>query len=589
MSYDGIVMRAVALELNNALTGARIDKIYQPTKNEILIHLRQSGQNYRLLLSALAQESAVYLNTQSRTNPTEAPLFCMVLRKHLEGGRAVSVTQQGLERVLEILIESYDDMGDRVQRKLAVEVMGKHSNIVLLDPSSNKIIDSIFRIPASVSSYRQILPGLLYAPPPPQEKSLPWEVQEEEFKNKLLSQPLSQKLSKVLLNLFSGLGPQTCEEILSRASLNPSQVLEFCGDYELNKLWQGFSTAASNIKDGCFTPEVILQEEKPITFSALALTHFDQETRRSFATMNEALDFFYSHRKKSNLFQQKRGDLTQVVKKETDRCEKKAGLQEETIHEASVAERYRLWGELLTANQYHLAQGQEVQVQNYYNPEAEVITIPLEEPLSIMDNAQVYFKKYQKARKAAKQALIHLQETRQELEYLHSLTTSLENITNLAETEEIREELQEAGYIKAPVLKKKAKAIPAKETSKPEKVTMEDWEIYYGKNNKQNDLLTMKLAKSEDTWLHTKDIPGAHVIIKNPGSKPIPPAILETAALLAAYNSKARFSTQVPVDYTQKKNVWKQKGAKPGMVNYDNQRTIYVTPTGERIKEILGT
>lgn len=578
MSYDGIVMRAVALELNQALAGARIDKIYQPTKGEIILQLRQIGQNYRLLLSAQAQEAAVFLSTRTSPNPAAPPLFCMVLRKHLEGGRITAVFQQGLERILEITIETYNEMGDRVNRKLTAEIMGKHSNIVLLDPATNKILDSIYRIPSSVSSYRQVLPGLVYTPPPPQDKYLPWAIGQEDFMNKLLDMPLSQKLSKIILNLFSGLGPQSCEEIIARAGLDPSLALEFCGEYELNRLWQCFSMTADAIKNGCFNPEVIIRNEKPLTFSALALTHFPEESRRSFPSMNEALDFFYSCRKKSNAFQQKKGDLLQRIKHETDRCEKKASIQEETMRIAAEAEKYKFWGQLLTASQYELAQGPEVRVRDYHSLQESFVTIPLDESVSIMENAQIYFKKYQKARNAARQAQIHLRETRQELVYLYSLAASLENVTSLAEAEEIREELQEAGYIKAPVLKKKNKAAPPREASKPEKVEIQGWEIYYGKNNKQNDLLTMKIAKPEDTWLHTKDIPGSHVIIKNPASKPIPPEVLETAALLAAYNSKARFSTQVPVDYTLKKNVWKQKGAKPGMVNYDKQRTIYVTP-----------
>lgn len=587
MSYDGLVMRAVALELNKLLAGARIDKIYQPSKNEIILLLRQYRQNYRLFLSALAQEAAVYLSSQNRPNPAEPPMFCMVLRKHLEGGRVVSVVQQGLERVLEITVEVHDELGDKVQRRLIAEIMGKHSNIVLLDPAAGKIIDSIHRVPPSVSSYRQVLPGLPFTPPPPQDKSLPWEASEESFRNKLLSQPLSQKLAKILLNLYSGLGPQSCEEIVSRAGLNPSLPLEFCGDYELNKLWQAFQAAADDIREGIFSPEVIIQDGKPVTFSALALTHFPAGSRRPFPSINEALDYFYSNRQKSNMFQQKKADLAQVIKREIERCEKKAGLQEETIRQAAESEHYRLWGELLTANQYQLQQGPEVQVTNYYDPEGAQVTIPLDASLSIMDNAQNYFKKYQKAKNAARQAQVHLDETRQELEYLYSLAASLENVTTLAEAEEIREELQEAGYLKAPVSNKKNNAGSPKETSTPEKITFQGWEIYYGKNNKQNDLLTMKMSKAEDIWLHTKNIPGAHVIIKNPGNKPVPPEVLETAALLAAYNSKARFSTQVPVDYTQKKNVWKQKGAKPGMVHYENQRTLYVTPAEERIKQIL--
>jgi len=587
MSYDGIAVRAVVSELKGLLTGARLDKIYQPSKNEILLHLRNNRQNFRLLLSTLAQEAAVYCTNQIRENPIQAPLFCMVLRKHLEGARVISVEQPGLERIIEFTLEAYNELSDLVHRRLIAEIMGKHSNIILIDPATQKIIDSLHRIPQSISSYRQVLPGLTYIQPPPQEKVIPWEITEEEFKTRLLAQPLSQKLAKCYLNLFGGFGPQTCAELISRAGLDPSQPLEFCGDYELTRLWETFNEAVQAMKEGSFQPEVIMQEGRPITFSAIALTGFTDADRLSFPSLNEALDYFYSHRLKDNSFQQKKGNLSQIISKEIERCEKKAGLQAETIHAAEETEHCRLWGELLTANQYQLSPGKEARVQNYYDPDCQTITIPLDENLSVMENAQNFFKKYQKARNAAKQAQIQLEETRRELDYLQSLITSLENVTTMAELEEISLELQEAGYLKATASRQK-KTAPAVESSKPVKVTIANWEIYYGKNNKQNDLLTMKMAKAEDTWLHAKDIPGSHVIIKNPEHKEIPEEILEAAAILAAYNSKARFSTQVPVDYTLKKHVWKIKGAKPGMVNYDNQRTVYVTPTEEKIKEIQG-
>lgn len=274
MSYDGIVLRAVSLELNSLLQGARIDKIYQPGKSEIILNLRQPGQTYRLLLSALAQDAGVFLSGQSRSNPSQPPLFCMVLRKHLEGGKILSVKQPGLERVLEITCDVADELGERVNRCLTVEIMGKHSNIILLDPQNMRIIDSIFRVPPSLSRYRQVLPGQPYLPPPPQEKILPWEITVEAFFEKLVKAPLTQSLSKSLLANFSGLGPQTAEEIVGRAGLDPKYRLEFCGEYELSRLWQVFHDFAVQTEAGRFTPEVIIHDEIPQTFSAVALTGY---------------------------------------------------------------------------------------------------------------------------------------------------------------------------------------------------------------------------------------------------------------------------------------------------------------------------
>lgn len=587
MSYDGIVMRAVMLELNNLLPGARIDKIFQPNKHEINLTLRQPGQSFRLLLSVSAQEAGVYLTSLPSINPQKPPQFCMLLRKHLEGGRISSFSQNGMERLLEINCDIIDELGEQAQRKLIVEVMGKHSNIILLDPRTNRVYDAIQRVTPALSRYRQVLPGLTYQLPPPQEKLIPWEVDQESFYHKLLTFPLTTTLSKALLASFSGFGPQSAEEIVCRSGLDQNSTLEFCGEYELSRLWQVFSLAAADIKDGRFSPEIAYSQEIPCTFSALALTRFPAETRRQFSSISQAIETFYSHKKSRSMYTQKIHELQQVIKKETDRCEKKAALQMATILEAKNAEHYRLWGELLTANAHNLSAGNEAIVTNYYSPEGEPETIPLNENLSIMENAQRYFSKYQKAKNSAKKAQPQYEETRAELAYLASLTSSLDNVTTLQEIEEIKEELREYGYLKTPASSSAKRKATASSPSTPQKLSLEGWEILVGKNNKQNDLLVTKLAKPDDLWLHTKDIPGSHVLIKNPQGLSIPPHILEKAALLAAYHSKARYSKNVPVDYTLRKHVWKLKGAKPGMVHYENQRTVYITPEKETAEKLL--
>ena len=578
MSYDGIVMRAVTLELDRMLSGGRIDRIYQPNKNEVCLVLRKPGHTYRLLLSAAAREPAVFLITRRPANPPEPPLFCMLLRKHLEGGRILSFTQQGLDRIMEIRCETTDELGELASRRLIVEIMGKHSNIILVDALSGKILDAIHRVTLAISSYRQVWPGLPYKSPPPQEKTAPWAVDQDAFYRQVLSFPLSQTLAKALLGSFSGVGPHTAAEIVKRADLDAALPLEYCGEYELSRLWQAFSQAADCIKEGRFQPEVIVGDEGPLTFSALALTQYPPAMRHAFPGMNEALDFYYSHKRNEKLIKQKKADLAQIIKRETERCEKKSGLQLATIQEYQDSEKYRLWGELLISHHHSLQPAKEVEVPNYFDPTASPVKITLEETLTIMENAQSYFKKYRKAKNAARQAEIHLAETAAELEYLNSLAASLDNVSTLDEIEEIREEMNEAGYVKR-VSARPVKGKPAiQQASLPEKITLDGWEIYVGKNNRQNDLLVTKMAKPADIWLHTKNIPGAHVIIKNPSGKKVPDDIIERAAQLAAAHSKARFSANVPVDYTLKKYVWKVKGARPGMVHYENQRTVYVTP-----------
>lgn len=587
MSYDGIVLRAAALELDNTLKHARIEKIYQPTKNELLIHFRQPGQTHKLLISTLTQEAGIYLTTQTRQNPSQPPLFCMVLRKHLENGKILSIRQIDLERVLEITCEVIDELGEQSQRKLIVEIMGKHSNIILVEQKENKILDAIHRVSSAVSRYRQILPGMIYQNPPPQEKKIAWEIQEDDFYELMLSQPLSQNIKKALLNLFSGLGPQTVSEIIFRTNLDPLLTIEYCGEYELNKLWQALSSMALKVKKGEFSPEVIVEKNIPQAFSAIALTHFPASSRRPYTVMNEALDFYFSYKKSANTIQQKKTDLQQIIKKEISRCEKKAAIQLQAINDAQEKEEYRLWGELLTAYLHNLKPGKEVTVTNYYDPEGKSITIPLDEQLSLSENAQHYFQKYQKAKNTSYQAQIQLNETQAELDYLESLANSLDNVTTLFDLQEVRTELIEAKYLKTTPQKIKNKELK-QEKSSPTKLIFNDWEIYFGKNNYQNDQVTMKIAKPQDMWLHTKDIPGAHVLIRNPQEKTIPNQILECAALIAAYYSRARNSTHVPVDYTLKKHVWKLKGAKPGMVYYENQKTVYVTPSKDTLESLLG-
>lgn len=587
MSYDGVLLRAVALDLNHNLPGARVDKIYQPTKNEVLLVLRKTGGNCRLLLSANARECGIYLTTQTLPNPQQPPLFCMVLRKHLEGSRIISVTQLGLERVVEISFDTFDELGVRAVKKIIVEIMGKHSNVILVNPSNNKIIDAVHRVTPVLSRYRLVLPGHDYQTPPPQNKIIPWEATEESFYQTMLSYPLSQTIDKVILSSFSGLGPQTVSEIIYRAGLSSTLSLDYCGEYELSKLWQAFTALIQRVKNGSFQPEVVVQNKKPLAFAALPLEQYPSEMRLSFEDINKALDFFHYHKKTRDTIKQKTNDLAQIIKKEIARCEKKAGLQLSTIQDAKDSEKYRLWGELLTANIYALSPGKSAEVSNFYSPEGETLVIPLKENLSIGDNAQRYFNKYRKAKNASQKAQIQYDETKAELDYLYSLLNSLEMVTETTELAEIRDELKSAGYVKASPDKKGKSQRQPTEKSTPRKVLLDSYEIYIGKNNKQNDLIVTKIAKPDDIWLHTKDIPGSHVLIKSPSNQPVPDHVLETAALLAAYHSKSRLSTNVPVDYTQKKHVWKLKGAKPGMVHYDHQQTINVTPDENRINDIL--
>ena len=592
MSYDGIVLRAVAHECSQRLIGGRIDKIAQPNRNEIIMTLRNQSQNYKLLLSTLAQEARVHFTTSTVPNPPQPPLFCMVLRKHLEGGKVLSIRQSGLDRILVMSVQVTDEMGDLVERQLTAEIMGKHSNLILLDPASHRIIDSIHRIPATVSRYRQVLPGFEYVAPPAQDKLPLWEETEDQIGPRLLSVGLNKALDNILLAVYAGIGPQTVQELLHRAGLEPSQTLEFFGQYEYHRLFQVIHSMGKDLSSNIYHPEAILVEGVPKTFSAIALTQYPAHQRKGFDSVNELLDFYYQNRGTYNLFRQKQTDMEQVIRREQERCEKKAGLQAAAIQEAKEAQRWRLYGDLIMAHAYQLPQGAEARVPNYFEPDTPEVLIPMDPTLTPLQNAQSYFKRYQKAQHTARQAQAPYEETLQELTYLDSIGASLSTVTELSELAEIKEELQEAGYIKAATVKigkasrggkspkpgKKAAVQPS-----PGQITIDGFQILYGKNNRQNDFLTMKIARNGDLWLHTQKIPSAHVIIRNPDRREIPDAVIQAAAKLCVWNSKAKLSLQVPVDYTQRQNVWKPKGAKPGMVLYENYRTIFVGAAEQEI------
>jgi predicted ribosome quality control (RQC) complex YloA/Tae2 family protein len=576
MSYEGIVLRAVAHELNERLAGARVDRIYQPNRHEVALGVRIRGQSEKLLFSTLAQEARVHLTTSKTPNPASPPLFCMVLRKHLEGGRILSVAQEGFDRILVLTVQSLNEVGDSVQRRLIAEIMGKHSNLILTDPAEGKIIDAIHRVPPSVSRYRQILPGVVYQSPPVQEKIALWEETEEGLIRRLMNQSLSKPLDRLLLSLYGGIGPQTAQEILYRAGLHPAEVLEFCGQYEIRRLWQAMDGLSQDLRAHRYTPETLTD---PRRFSAVRLTQFPGSERRSHAGMNEALDHFYQNQGILNLLRQRRNDLDQVLRREKERCEKKAGFQWETIREADDIHHLRLYGELLTAHLHQIAQGPEASAPNFYDPDGAVVVIPMDPRKTPSENAQAYFRMYRRARHGAEIAQIHYDETLRELAYLDSVQTAVHQSETLEDLSEIKEELQESGYIKKePARKKKSAGRDQTAADSISKAACRGYEIYCGKNNRQNDFLTMKMARGEDIWLHAKDIPGGHVLIKNPQGRPVPPDVLEKAAQWAAWHSKARQASKVPVDYTKRKHVWKPNGARPGMALYENQQTIQVSP-----------
>lgn len=588
MAYDSLVLSAIINELNPLIIGARIEKIYQPAKTEtiMLLHTRQG--KHRLVLSADARMARVHLTQFHRENPLTPPLFCMVLRKHLEGGRIKGIEHPAFERIVHFYIEGTDELGRVSEKILVCEIMGKHSNIILLD-EDKVILDGIVRFTHAVNRHREIFPGRPYVNPPEQGKTDPTKVSEDDFRQLLWGKAtagIPTKVEKWLLNTFIGLSPQSCREIFFRSGIDLNSSIDVLGEYELQKIWAAFSEVIEATKSGKFTPTLVEEGNQCIAFSAIDLFHLGV-TEKRYGSMNEIVDLFYHSKQQGYIFAQLRDHLSRVIEDELARNQKKLAHQEDTIAQAREAEEFRVIGEIITANLHLLKNYQShARLVNFYDPEQKELDVNLDPSLTPAQNAQAYFKKYNKAKAGKNKAELLKEKIMQEINYLESISANLEQANTLEDLEEIKAELVEGGYIKLKLSKQKSPR--RKESSRDSQplqfTTPEGLTIWVGKNNKQNDYLTLKKAKANDLWLHVKDIPGSHVIVRSETGE-IPDASLHMAAMLAAYFSKARHSSKVPVDYTKRKNVQKPSGAKPGMVIYENQRTLYVDPP-QSLKEI---
>lgn len=587
MSFDGLVMAAVKKELTESIVGGRIEKIYQPLASEIILVIHKSAQKYRLLASAHARDARVHLTRTVKQNPLTPPLFCMVMRKHLEGGKITEIVQTGLERVLDIRVEASDELGMMSEKRLLCEIMGKHSNIILVDPAQNMILDGINRYSYATSRHREVLPGRTYIPPPETGKLDPLATGEDCFRSALWDPELDLPVDRLLLHKFAGFGPQTCREITIRAGLDPDSSSQSLGELELQRLWESFEAVKENALSGNFEPTLCYKAARPITFAAVRLTPVPGQKSKT-GTMSGVLDEFFTVTEKQERLKKAAAELTRVVKTELRKCQKKKGIHEDTLRMAENAEQLKIAGELITANIYQISKGaHSAELLNYYDPENRTITVRLDPQLTPAGNAQLYFKRYNKARNSITVAERYLAEAQAEIAYLESVLVSLKHAEQDIDLAEIKAELVKEGYI--------APERPVRGARKPEPVTQpspmvlvgeDGYEILVGRNNRQNDYLTMKMAKPEDMWLHVKDVPGSHVIIRRQRSGDMPPAVLQQAGEIAAFYSQARESSKVTVDYTLRKHVRKPKGAKPGMVIYENYKSISVEPKApSRLKE----
>ncbi len=582
MPMDAVCMTAVAEELRRALAGGKIDKIYQPGRDEVVLAVRGARGNVRLLLSANPAHPRAQLTALSRENPDTPPMFCMLLRKHLTGGRILEISQPPMERVVDITIEAADELGDRVRRRLVLEAMGRRANLILLD-GDGRITDCLRRVDADMSAQRQVLPGLFYHLPPAQDKRDLLAAPPEEISALLEVAPREKQADKWLLDTFGGLSPLLCREL----------VFQTCGRtdariFELTdraRFLDRIAWAADIIKENNFTPYLLVRQGKPVDFYCLPVLQYGFEAElREMESFGGLLDEFYETRETQERVRQKGQDLIRSVTNARDRAARKIAVQEKELAAALDREHLRQWGDLLTSNLWRMERGlSHFKTENFYDPEGGEVDIKLDPLLTPQQNAARYYKEYNKAKTAEQMLTGQLEKGRRDLEYLNSVLESVALVEGERDLQEIRQELVDTGYLRRA---SKAKGREKRVSSKPmEFRSTAGLRISVGKNNTQNDQLTCKMAYKSDIWLHTQKIHGSHVILWTEGGEPDLQSLNE-AAVLAAWFSQGRESDRVPVDYTPVKYVKKPAGARPGMVVYTTYQTAYVKPDGELAKRL---
>ena len=577
MPMDGLTLGFAAREMEQLLIGGRIDKVTQPEKDTLILLIRAGSENRRLLLCASPNNARCHLTAQNYPNPLEPPMFCMLLRKQLLGGRILSLKQMGGDRVLHLTVDTVDELGDHVARVLILEVMGRHSNLILTD-GNGRIIDAARHVSQDMSRVRQIQPGLTYAPPPGQEKLDPAQATAETllpYLEKNVAMPLQKALGASLTGYSAPAARELCCRVTgsTQAAIDPAELPQL----------------AARIVDflhrmPSLTPPMVLVDEQgdPTDVFPFPYVSCDTARQQPAASLSAALERYFGARDQKDRIDQKSASMVRLLKTHIERCEKKLALQNEELANADRMDEYRLMGELLNANLWQLHRGQEAAtVQNFYDENGGEITIPLDKQLTPAQNAQRYFKKYQKARSARDTAAQQKEKTLAELSVLESALLDVGKCVGESELNEIRGELQRMGYIRASMNRRQLKQLPP---SKPYHYRSADGiDIYVGKNSLQNDRLTGS-ARGGELWLHAKDMPGSHVIVRTEDL--VPETTLKQAAQLAAWYSKGQRSSSVPVDYTLRKYVKKPGGAAPGFVHYTNQRTAYMTVEERDIRAI---
>lgn len=582
MALDGAFLRHLKKEITDRALGARVDKIYQPNKEELVFLLRTRQEAFKLLLSARANSPRIHFTQYAPENPKVPPMLCMLLRKRLSGAKLVEVRQPGLERLLYLDFDAANELGDKVRLSLVIEIMGKYSNIILVD-GQGKIVDALKRVDEEMSSQRLVQPGLAYELPPAQNKPCMLECQPEEIVEAIVHQPKNQSLNKGILNALQGLSPVVCREIEHQVGRGQELFTRDLTQEQRERLRFFLERLFTTVRDTAGEPYMVTKiKGKPMEFSFLNIVQYGTLASVSrWEDFSSLLDEFYEERDRQDRMRVKAQDLLRLLANASERLSRKINLQRGELARSEDREHLRVCGDLINANLYRIERGSAfADLENFYD-ENRLMRVKLDPALNATQNAQKYYKEYRKAKTAQQVLGEQIAQAEQELLYVDSVFDCLSRAQSESELNEIRQELREEGYLKAARDKRK----PPAPLAPLEFVSSEGFRILVGRNNRQNDKLTLKQANNNDIWLHTKNIPGSHTIIVTGGRQP-GDATLKEAAMLAAYHSRAKDSSQVPVDYTQVRYVSKPQGAKPGMVIYVHYQTLFVTPQHELTEKL---
>ena len=577
MAFDGITIANIVHELNRNLLDGRINKIAQPETDELLLTIKTPGGQRRLSISASASLPLIYLTEGNKPSPMTAPNFCMLLRKHINNGRITKIWQPKLERIIHFEIEHLDELGDLCKKELIVEIMGKHSNIIFCSEDGT-IIDSIKHVSSQMSSVREVLPGRTYFIPDTMEKSDPLSVSFAEFQRVLTEKPMP--LAKAVYTSFTGISPVVAEDICYLSGIDSALTPRELSEDLLTHLYRQFTLYFEEVSAGHFSPAIYYHGTEPKEFSALPLTHFSQYIRKEYDSISRLLEDYYAEKNTLTRIRQKSVDLRRVVQTALERNRKKYDLQAKQLRDTENREKFKVYGELIHTYGYNLEPGaKKLEALNYYTN--EMITIPLDSTKTPQENALKYFEKYNKQKRTFEALTSLIEETRDDISYLESVSNALDIALSEDDLTQIKEELIESGYIRRKFTKKKVKI-----TSKPfHYLSSDGYHIYVGKNNLQNEELTFHFASGNDWWFHAKGIPGSHVIVKTNGEE-LPDRTFEEAGKLAAYYSKNRGSEKIEIDYIEKKHVKKPKGGKPGFVVYYTNYSLMIDSDISQIKQL---